>query len=216
MSERRFRLTPGGVSSVGLLVVWCPMYRRRIVGGRVVRRLSAGLEGSLTSAAGKSWLRQCCPTTRTCLCEWARPSVVRALIGAASHGCWAESFHALTATRWRCGRRRISLPRTDTCRSRRCAVTSSTGGRRRWGHEARVRVSVAPDRTSACWPGGMCRIAPRALQRRAAGAPGWLGAQQEPHLLRGPVGATDRDPGTTPGYGAVVVFQPAGHVAPVG
>src|ERR1700722_846681 len=81
MSERRFRLTPGGVSSVGLLVVWCPMYRRRIVGGRVVRRLSAGLEGSLTSAAGKSWLRQCCPTTRPCLCEWARPSVVRALIG---------------------------------------------------------------------------------------------------------------------------------------
>jgi len=40
MSERRFRHTPGGLSSVGLLVV----YRRRIVGGRVVRRLSEGLE----------------------------------------------------------------------------------------------------------------------------------------------------------------------------
>jgi len=44
MSERRFRLTPGGVSSVGLLVVWCPIYRRRIVDGRVARRLSEVLE----------------------------------------------------------------------------------------------------------------------------------------------------------------------------
>ena len=40
MSERRFRHTPGGLSSVGLLVV----YRRRIVGAGVVRRLSEGLE----------------------------------------------------------------------------------------------------------------------------------------------------------------------------
>jgi putative transposase len=40
MSERRFRRTPGGVSSLGLHVVWCPTYRRRILGGRVARRLS--------------------------------------------------------------------------------------------------------------------------------------------------------------------------------
>lgn len=39
MSERRFRRTPGGVSSLGLHVVWCPKYRRRILGGRVARRL---------------------------------------------------------------------------------------------------------------------------------------------------------------------------------
>jgi putative transposase len=39
MSERRFRRTPGGVSSRGLHVVWCPKYRRRILGGRVARRL---------------------------------------------------------------------------------------------------------------------------------------------------------------------------------
>jgi putative transposase len=38
MSERRFRRTPAGVSSVGLHVVWCPKYRRRILGGRVARR----------------------------------------------------------------------------------------------------------------------------------------------------------------------------------
>jgi putative transposase len=38
MSERRFRRSPGGVSWLGLHVVWCPKYRRRILGGRVARR----------------------------------------------------------------------------------------------------------------------------------------------------------------------------------
>jgi putative transposase len=40
MSERRFRRTSGGVSWLGLHVVWCPKYRQRILGGRVARRLS--------------------------------------------------------------------------------------------------------------------------------------------------------------------------------
>src|ERR1700738_2569109 len=44
MSERRFRRTSGGVSSLGLHVVWCPRYRRRVLGGRVARRLSGLLE----------------------------------------------------------------------------------------------------------------------------------------------------------------------------
>jgi putative transposase len=44
MSERRFRRTPGSVSSLGLHLVWCPKYRRRILGGRVARRLGALLE----------------------------------------------------------------------------------------------------------------------------------------------------------------------------
>jgi putative transposase len=43
MSERRFRRTRGGVSWLGLRVVWCATYRRRIVGGRVARRLSEPL-----------------------------------------------------------------------------------------------------------------------------------------------------------------------------
>jgi putative transposase len=38
MSEGRFRRTVGGLCSLGLHVVWCPKYRRRIVGGRVARR----------------------------------------------------------------------------------------------------------------------------------------------------------------------------------
>jgi putative transposase len=44
MSEGRFRYTLGGVSLLGLQVVWCPKYRRRILGGRVARRLSELLE----------------------------------------------------------------------------------------------------------------------------------------------------------------------------
>ena len=44
MSERRFRRTPGGVCSLGLHLVWCPKYRRRIVGGRVARRCGELLE----------------------------------------------------------------------------------------------------------------------------------------------------------------------------
>lgn len=44
MSERPFRCTPGGVSSLGLHVLWCPKYRRRILGGRVARRLGELIE----------------------------------------------------------------------------------------------------------------------------------------------------------------------------
>jgi REP-associated tyrosine transposase len=38
MSERRFRGLPGGVCSPGLHLVWCPTYRRQILGGRVTAR----------------------------------------------------------------------------------------------------------------------------------------------------------------------------------
>jgi putative transposase len=32
MSGQRFRRTPGGVCSLGLHLVWCPKYRRRVLG----------------------------------------------------------------------------------------------------------------------------------------------------------------------------------------
>jgi hypothetical protein len=35
MSEGRFRRTAGAVSLLWLHLVWCPKYRRRILGGRV-------------------------------------------------------------------------------------------------------------------------------------------------------------------------------------
>ncbi|MGH3635847.1 IS200/IS605 family transposase [Mycobacterium sp.] len=44
MSQRRFRRTPGGVCSRGLPLVWCPKYRRRVVGGRVAARCGELLE----------------------------------------------------------------------------------------------------------------------------------------------------------------------------
>jgi putative transposase len=44
MSERRFRRTPRGVSSLGLHLVWRPKYRRRILGGRTALRCGELLE----------------------------------------------------------------------------------------------------------------------------------------------------------------------------
>ncbi len=38
MSERRLRRSPGGLCSLGLHWVWCPKYRRRVLGGRVAAR----------------------------------------------------------------------------------------------------------------------------------------------------------------------------------
>jgi putative transposase len=38
MSEGRFRRTRGGVCSLGLALVWCPKYRRPVLGGRVAAR----------------------------------------------------------------------------------------------------------------------------------------------------------------------------------
>lgn len=44
MSGQRFRRTPGGVCSLGLHLVWCPECRRRVLGGRVARRLDELIE----------------------------------------------------------------------------------------------------------------------------------------------------------------------------
>jgi len=40
----RLRRTPGGVYWLGLHLVWCPKYRRRVLGGRVARRLDELIE----------------------------------------------------------------------------------------------------------------------------------------------------------------------------
>lgn len=52
MSERRFRRPPGGVCSLGLHLVWCPKYRRRILGRRVAARCDELLE---QIASGHGW-----------------------------------------------------------------------------------------------------------------------------------------------------------------
>lgn len=52
MSERRFRRTPGGECSLGLHLVWCPKYRRRVLGGRVADRCAELLN---RVAAARGW-----------------------------------------------------------------------------------------------------------------------------------------------------------------
>lgn len=44
MSGQRFRRTSGGVCSLGLRLVWCPKYRRRVLGGRVAAGCGEVLE----------------------------------------------------------------------------------------------------------------------------------------------------------------------------
>jgi putative transposase len=44
MAESGCRRCAGGVSSLGLHQVWCPKYRRRILGGRVATRFDELLE----------------------------------------------------------------------------------------------------------------------------------------------------------------------------
>jgi putative transposase len=44
MSSARFRRCAGGVSSLGLHVVWCPKHRRRLLVGRVAARLNELLD----------------------------------------------------------------------------------------------------------------------------------------------------------------------------
>ena len=58
VSERRFGRIPGGVCSLGLHLVWCPRYRRRILGGRVAARCGDLLEQIAASVVGRSWPRR--------------------------------------------------------------------------------------------------------------------------------------------------------------
>ena len=39
MSDARFRRSAGGVTSLGVHVVWCPQHREGVLGGRVAFRL---------------------------------------------------------------------------------------------------------------------------------------------------------------------------------
>jgi putative transposase len=52
MSDARFRRSAGGVTSLGLHVVWCPKYRKEVLGGQVVQRLNKMLD---ETAAENDW-----------------------------------------------------------------------------------------------------------------------------------------------------------------
>lgn len=51
MADARFRRGAGGVSSLGLRVVWCLKYRHGLLGGRVAARLE-GLLGEVVAENG--------------------------------------------------------------------------------------------------------------------------------------------------------------------
>jgi putative transposase len=85
MSEGRFRRTVGGVCSLGLHVVWCPKYRRRIVGGRVAARCGELVEQATTGHDWRIVAKELMPDhvhpfVRVCPTD-APAQVVRALNG---------------------------------------------------------------------------------------------------------------------------------------
>jgi putative transposase len=61
MSERRFRRASGGVCSLGLHVVWCATYRRRILGGRVAARCGELLDQIAGEHGGEMVAREVMP-----------------------------------------------------------------------------------------------------------------------------------------------------------
>jgi putative transposase len=61
MSQGRFRRTPGGVCSLGLHLVWCPKYRRRVLGGRVAVRCGQLLEQIAVEHGGEIVAKEVMP-----------------------------------------------------------------------------------------------------------------------------------------------------------
>lgn len=66
MSERRFRRTPGGVCALGLHLVWCPKYRRRVLAGRVAARCGELLEQIADEHGWEIVAKEGCPIICTC------------------------------------------------------------------------------------------------------------------------------------------------------
>ena len=133
MSERRFRRTPGGVSSLGLHVVWCPKYRRRTVGGRVARRLSELLEQIADEHAWQIMAKEGMPDHVHLFVRVgptdAPAQVVRAFKGRTARLLRCEFPHLRSHAKvlWSPWYVAASV---GYVWSRRCAATSSTSGTR--------------------------------------------------------------------------------------
>jgi putative transposase len=61
MSERRLRRAPGGVCSLGLHMVWCPKYRRRVLDGRVAVRCGELVEQIAAEHGGQIVAKEVMP-----------------------------------------------------------------------------------------------------------------------------------------------------------
>jgi putative transposase len=131
MSERRFRRIPGGVSSPGL--VWCPKYRRRILGGRVAARCGELPEQIAAEHGWQIVAKEMMPDhvhvfVRVGATD-APASVARAFKGRTARVLRAEFPYLRRQAKvlWSPSYFASSV---DTCRSPRCAATSSTSGTR--------------------------------------------------------------------------------------
>ena len=178
MSERRFRRTPEGVSSLGLHVVWCPKYRRRTVGGRVARPLSELLEQIADEHAWQIMAKEVTPDHVHLFVRVgptdAPAQVVRAFkfkgrtarAAALRVSAFARPREGVVVTVVLRGVGRLRLESTVR-RYIEHPLRRGDGVMRR-AYVFRLRL----DRTSAHRPGGVCG-SPTAepVQRRAAGAP---------------------------------------------
>jgi putative transposase len=89
MSECRFRRTSGGVCSLGLQLVWCPKYRRRILGGCVAGRCGRLLEQIAAEHGWEIVTKEVMPD-HVHLFVWVGPTDAPARVVRAFKGCTAR------------------------------------------------------------------------------------------------------------------------------
>jgi putative transposase len=134
MSQHGFRRTPGGVSSVGLHVVWCLKYRRRILACRVTPRCG-GLLGHIAVERGRQIVaKKVMPDhvhlfVRVRLAE-AAAWVVTALKGRTARILRQEFPYLRNHAKVLLWSLSYFAASVDYLRSRRCAATSSISGMR--------------------------------------------------------------------------------------
>ena len=87
MSQGRFRRTPGGVSWLGLHLVWCAKYRCRILGGRVAAGCGELLE---QIADERGWQIVAREVMRDHVRLFVRPTDASASVAGVLKGCTAR------------------------------------------------------------------------------------------------------------------------------
>ena len=184
MDESRFRGPAGGVSPLGLHLVWCPRGRRRLLGGRVAVRLGGLLE-QIGAENGWEIVAREVVADHVHLCVRVGPVDAPARV--------VRRFEARTA---RVLRRECAWPADSTVLWSPSYMVAPGGYgsaatvrryiEHRWvrPRETLVQVSDAPDEPSAHRAARVCRVASGAVQRGVAGTPGCVAAQQDARQLR--------------------------------
>jgi putative transposase len=87
------RRTPGGVCSLGLHLVWCPKYRRRVLGGRAAARCGELVEQIAAEHGGEIVAKEVMPDL-VHLFVWVGPTDVSAAVVRAFTGRTARVLRA--------------------------------------------------------------------------------------------------------------------------